>query len=109
MIISRFNQVAANGIISFCFLAESYSSVCVCVCVYVCVCVCVSSVQFSRVLCVYTYICIYIFIQSSVNGHLDLGYCTLGYMYLFELEFSPNICPREGLQDHMITQVHFCC
>ena len=32
MIISRFIQVAANGIISFFFLAESYSIMCVCVC-----------------------------------------------------------------------------
>ena len=46
MIISRFIQVAANGIISFCFLAESYSIVCVCVCVYA---------------YIHIYICIYLY------------------------------------------------
>ena len=48
MIISRLTHVAANGIISFFSVAESYSTV-----------------------CVHVYIYIYIFfIHPSVNGHL---------------------------------------
>ena len=68
-------------------------------CIYIYICICV---------CVY----IYIYIYSSVNGHLDcfhilviincaamkIGVC----MYLFELEFSLDTCPRVGLQDHMV-------
>ena len=32
---------------------------------------------------------------------------TLGCMYLFQLEFSADICPGMGLQDHMITLFSF--
>ena len=28
---------------------------------------------------------------------------TLGYMYLFKLEFSPDTCPGMGLLDHVVT------
>ena len=28
---------------------------------------------------------------------------TLGYMYLFKLEFSPDICPGMGLLDHVVS------
>jgi len=37
MIISRSTHFAANGIISFFFMAELYSIICLCVCVCVCV------------------------------------------------------------------------
>ena len=49
---SRPLHIAANGKMTFFFMAEQYSSVCVCVCV----CVCVHHIF---------YIC------SSVHGHLD--------------------------------------
>ena len=54
----------------------------------------------------------HIFIQSPDNGHLacfhvlDIVYIllqwTLGFFYLFELRFSPDICPGVGLQDHIV-------
>ena len=56
------------------------------------------------------HVCVYVY--SSVKEHLDcfhilviincaamnIGVC----MYLFELEFSPDTCPRVGLQYHMV-------
>ena len=32
---------------------------------------------------------------------------TLGCVYLFELQFSPDICPGVGLLDHMVTLFSF--
>ena len=54
MIISRFNQIAANGTISFFFMTDTMRCVCVCVCV-----------------CVYSvYICIYhIIFYPSIDRH----------------------------------------
>ena len=53
-------------------------------------------------------------IHSFVDGHLGC-FCVLvivnsaavnfGYMYLFELWFSPDMYPGEGLLDHMATLV----
>ena len=53
------------------------------------------------------------FMHSSVDGHLGCS-CVLaiensaavnmmGGMYPFKLWFSPDICPRVGLLDHMVT------
>ena len=61
MIISRYPRVAANGTISFLFMAERCSTVCgVCVCVRACVC--------THRVCL---------ICSSVAGHLG-GFHVLG-------------------------------
>ena len=59
--------------------------------------------------------CIYMyhifFIHSSVSGHLVASRSwllkivlqwTLGCMYLFEVWFSPDICPVVGLLDHLV-------
>ena len=73
---------------------------------YVCVCA-----------CIYIYIYIYTHIHThhffcihlSVNGHLgcflalaivDSVAVNTEYMYLFQLGFSPGICPGVGLLDH---------
>ena len=51
------------------------------------------------------------FIHSSVCGHLHYFHIlakvnstgmNTGCKYLFELCFSPDICPAVGLQDHMV-------
>ena len=53
----------------------------------------------------------YIYVHPSVNEHwvasitwllwiVLLG--ALGYMYLFKLDFSPDICPEVGLLDHVV-------
>ena len=91
MITSRLINVAANDIISF-FIAEWYCTVCV---------------------CVRTHACHIFFIHSPVNGHLGCSHVlvvvnsaamNLGCMYLFELEFSPDMCPAVGLLDYMVAQ-----
>ena len=54
----------------------------------------------------------YIYVHSSVNEHwvasitwllwiVLLG--ALRYMYLFKLDFSPDICPEVGLLDHVVS------
>ena len=77
------------------FLWLSSIPLCVCMCMHVCIC--------------------HIFLsQSSVLGHLGCFHVlvivnsvlwTLGYIYLFELEFLSflAICPAVGLLDHMET------
>ena len=82
MIISRSIHVAAHGIISL-FLAN---------------------------IPLYNYIYHIFFIHSFVDGHLgclaivnSASMNTGGCMYLFELEFSPDICPGVGLLGHMVT------
>ena len=89
LIISSWIDFTADGIIPF-FMAEQYSIVCVCMCVH------------------------HILIHSSVDGQLD---CFLFWLiivqivllqtyqclYLFELQFCPDRCPRVGLLDHMVT------
>ena len=51
------------------------------------------------------------FINASVDGHLgcflvlaivNSAARDIGRMYLFELEFSPDIHPGMGLLDHMV-------
>ena len=51
--------------------------------------------------------------HSTVNGHLGCFHIlplvnsaaeNTG-VYLFELEFSLNICPKVGLQDHLVVLV----
>ena len=69
--------------------------------VCVCVCVCV---------CVHTYASH--FLHSTVSGHLGCFYdlavvisdvMNLGGSYVFfKLQFSLDICPGVGLQDHMV-------
>ena len=83
---SKSIHVAANGIISFFFMAEYYSSV---------------------------YMYHIFFIHSSIDEHLGSFYVlaiincaavSIGvHMYLFKLEFSLDICPGLGLLDHMVT------
>ena len=50
--------------------------------------------------CVYIYLHIF-FIHSSVS----CAAVNIGVMYLFELEFSLDIHPEVGLQDHMVTLI----
>ena len=58
-------------------------------------------------------VCVYriFFIHSSVDGHLGCFHVlsivsssavNIGCMCLFELWFSPDICPGVGLLDHMV-------
>ena len=63
--------------------------------------------------CVRTHACHIFFIRSPVNGHLGCSHVlvvvnsaamNLGCMYLFELEFSPDMCPAVGLLDYMVAQ-----
>ena len=85
MIISRSIHVAANGIISFFFMAEYYSSV---------------------------YMYHIFFIHSSVHGHLggfhvfaivNSAAMNIGVHVSFQIiEFSPDICPGVGLLYHMV-------
>ena len=51
------------------------------------------------------------FIRSSVKGHLccfhvvaivNIAAMKIACMYIFEPCFSPDICPRVGLQNHMV-------
>ena len=49
----------------------------------------------------------HLFIPSSFNGHLVYFHVfvllwTLECMYLFELQFCPDICPGVGLLDYMV-------
>ena len=84
MTVSRFSHVAANGIITFFFMAEKYSIV---------------------------YINHNFFIHLSVDGHLVCFHVlaivnsvqlTLGCMCIFESCFFPDICPGVGLLDNMV-------
>ena len=83
MNISRSIHAAANGIISFFFMAVQYSIV-------------------------YMY---HIFIHSSVDGHfvglhvlaiMNSAAVNIGMHYLFEFWFSSGRCPGVGLLDHTI-------
>ena len=84
MTISRSIHVAANGIITFFFMAEIYSIV---------------------------YINHNFLIHLSVDGHLVCFHVsaivnsvqwTLGCMYIFESCFFPDICPGVGLLVNMV-------
>ena len=53
-----------------------------------------------------------LFVDSSVGGQfgcfhvlaiVNSAAINIGYMCLFELEFSPGICPGVGLLDNMVT------
>ena len=61
---------------------------------------------------IYIYIHLIFFIHLSVDGHLGCFHVlaivnsaamNTGCIYLFELWFSPDICPGVGLLDHMVT------
>ena len=84
MMISRSFHVAASGIIPLFFPAEQYSLV-----------------YMHR-----------IFIHSSVDGHLGCFHVMavvnsaalyIGVLVFFQIRVFPDICPRVGLLDHMIT------
>ena len=84
MIISRSICVATNGIISFLWLSN--------IPLYIDT---VSSLSIH--LLVNTYIAFTPWLLWIVLLQ------TLGYMYLFKLKFSPDICPGMGLLDHVVT------
>ena len=85
MTVSRSIHVSTNDPISFFYVAQEYSIV---------------------------YMYYIFFIHSSVDGHLGCFHVlaivivllwTLGCMYLFKFELSPDICPGVGLLDHVLT------